>query len=238
MTLPTKEQMTTLSGLIVDHGKTIGHKWYTFKGVLQALKRSSGDIASHAVSSGAQSAVTHGAGIASGLVIAPGVAFAPLGAAISPWIAAAEVVRRSGDIWNLHDLHTHAVDGATGSTVHYSCMCGKCAGNIKYVINKKERNVGRIAIGVGTLGVSALFTTAWSIGKKVYSKAKGEMRPKERVSRELIESARSGCTVALATVFLLAGNWEWMRGGNAATMQRAIAMIIAEDGWSELKSSW
>ena len=57
-------------------------------------------------------------------------------------------------------------------------------------------------------------------------------------SRGLVESARAGCTIAIATIFLLSGRWEAMRGGNEETMRRAIAIITSEDGWSQLKSEW
>jgi hypothetical protein len=101
------------------------------------------------------------------------------------------------------------------------------------VLDKKERNVGRVAIGVGTVGVSAIFTSAHSIIKKFQSG-----RPKELVSKGLVDAARGGCTVAMAAVFLMCGNWVFLRGGNAGIMRRAIAIITAEDGWSVLKSEW
>ncbi|MBX6373203.1 MAG: hypothetical protein IRZ13_03090 [Acetobacteraceae bacterium] len=237
MSLPTPAQLEELSGLIVEHGKLIKGKWYTFKGMLQTLERARGDIASKAVGSVAKSAVNSMASAAgvttAGISTSAGfVAFVPVATVLAPWIAAADIVRQAGDIFELHQLKDHALQSGR-SGVRYYCICGKCFENIKYVVDKKERNVGRVAIGVATLGVSAVFTTINSIVKSFQSG-----RPKEMVSKGLVESARGGCTVAMAAIFLLSGNWEFLRGGNAGTMRRAIAIMTSEDGWQVLKSSW
>lgn len=231
MTLPTAQQMNALSKLIVDHDKVTRGEWYTFKGMMQSLEASTGDIAGAAVSAGAQRVVTVGAAAAG---ITTGVAFVSFGAVLAPWIAVADVARRSTDIFDLYDLKEHADGTRRGSAdVRYVCLCGKCAGNIQYVIDKKERNAARVAIGVGTLGVSAVFTSGWSVAKSFQSG-----RPKEMTSRALVESARGGCTVAMATIFLMSGNWQFLRGGNAGTMRRAIAIITSSDGWKVLKDNW
>lgn len=236
MTLPTPVQMSELSKLIVEHGKITKGKWYTFKGMMLTLSQL-------AITSAPKTALTSGAaalGVSTGtslavtLPVVGAVAFVPFGAVLAPWIAVADIARQSGDIFELHDLKDHAAGKHPNtSKVRYTCQCGKCFDNIKYVVDKKERNVARIAIGVGTVGVSAVFTTLYSIGKSFQSG-----RPKEMTSRGLVESARGGCTVAIAAIFLLAGNWQFMRGGNAGTMCRAISIITSEDGWKVLKSEW
>ena len=226
MTLPSPAQMDELSGLIVEHGKTIKNKWYSYKGMKASLDRSAGDILMKVASTGAQAVLTAAAGVATGM------AFISFGAVLTPWIAAADVVRRSGDIFELHDLKDHAA-GKDMAGLKYHCHCGKCAENIKYVVDKKERNVARIAVGVATVGVSAFFNSIYSIGKSFQSG-----RPKETVSKGLVDSSRKGCTTAIATVFLLSGDWQMLRGGNAGIMRRALAIITAEDGWKELKSAW
>jgi hypothetical protein len=238
MPLPTPEQMQELSKLIVDQAKITLGKWYTFKGMAQSLERSRGDIASSAVSAAATSGVAAASGSGAALASATGVGVGlasvtliPFGAVLAPWIAAADIVRVAGDIFELHDLKEDATKGA--SSKRYKCGCGKCAENIKYVVDKKERNVGRVAIGVATVGVSAIFTKAYSVYKSFQSG-----RPKELVSRGLVDSARGGCTVAIAAIFLMCGNWVFMRGGNAGIMRRAIAVITSEDGWNVLKSEW
>ncbi|HEY4251411.1 MAG TPA: hypothetical protein VGM87_09425 [Roseomonas sp.] len=52
----------------------------------------------------------------------------------------------------------------------------------------------------------------------------------------LLESARGGCTVAIAAIFVIAGNWSSVRGGNEGVMRRAISILTAEDGCKILKS--
>lgn len=237
MSLPTPKQLEDLGNLILEHGRLTNNKWYTYQGMLQSLERARGDLAATAVGMTAKAGV-NAAATAAGLSTAGAttaigfVAFVPLGAALAPWIAAADIARQAGSIFELHDLKEQAVQrGATAG--RYRCVCGNCFENITYVLDKKERNIGRIAIGVATVGVSALFTSAYSIGKSFQSG-----RPKEIHSKGLVASARGGCTVAIATIFLLAGNWEFLRGGNAGTMRRAIAIITSEDGWEALKSSF
>lgn len=229
MSLPTPAQLEELSRRIVEHGKLIKGKWYTFKGMLQSLEQASGDIASKVVGTAAKSGVN---AVAATAGLTAGAAFVPLGTALAPWIAAAEIVRQAGTIFELHNLKDYALQSERSKNRYY-CVCGKCFENIKYVVDKKERNVGRVAIGVATLGVSTVFTTANSIVKSFQSG-----RPKEMVSKGLVESARGGCTVAMAAIFLLAGNWQFLRGGHAGTMRRAIAIITSEDGWEVLKANW
>jgi hypothetical protein len=238
MTLPTPDQMQDLSARIVKHGELLKGKWYTVKGMTQSLERASGKIASTLVGSGVKAGIGLASGTGTALAGATGitvgvfaVTIIPFGAVLAPWIAFVDIVRVAGDIFELHDLREDAVKGAL--SVRYRCICTKCAANIKYVVDKKERNVGRVAIGVGTVGVSAIFTSAYSIIKKFQSG-----RPKELVSKGLVDAARGGCTVAMAAVFLMCGNWVFLRGGNAGIMRRAIAIITAEDGWSVLKSEW
>lgn len=237
MTLPTPAQLNELSKLIVDHEKITKGKWYTYKGMLQSLERMRGDLASTAASSGAQSALTHASGVTSGIAVGTGVAtvtFVPFGAVLAPWIAAADIARQAGDIFELHDLKDYAAArNNSGSDVRYFCKCGNCFNNIKYVVDKKERNVARKAVGVFTFGISAIVTSANSIYKSFQSG-----RPKEMTSKGLVDSARGGCTVAMATIFLLSGNWQFLRGGNAGIMRRAIAIMTSSDGWEVLKSEW
>jgi len=238
MGLPTPDQMQALSTLLVEQGKVTKGKWYTYKGMKQSLDRASGKIASTAVGTAVKTGVGLASGTGTALAGATGVGtgilavtFIPFGAVLAPWIAAADIARVAGDIFELHDLKDDAGKGA-GST-RYKCGCGKCAQNIKYVVDKKERNVGRVAIGVGTVGISAIFTSVYSIAKSFQGG-----RPKEMVSRGLVDASRAGCTAAIAAVFLMCGNWEFLRGGNDGIMRRAIAVITSEDGWNVLKAEW
>ncbi len=227
MTLPTNIQLTELSKQIVEEGKNLKGEWYTYNGMKQSLDRSGGDLIVSAASAGVKAGV-NALAVSGG--VATGVAFIPFAVVLTPWIAAASIVQQSGTIFELYDILEAYERGTVGS---YNCKCGKCVGNIKYVIEKKEINTAKIAIGVATVGVSAIFTTINSIRKSFQTG-----RPKEMTSRGLVESARAGCTIAIATIFLLSGRWEAMRGGNEETMRRAIAIITSEDGWSQLKSEW
>lgn len=228
MTLPTPKQLEELSKLIVKHGQETKGKWYRYDEMLRALEDSrSGKIVGKAADR-AKSAVTKGAGA---LGVSTGSNVVPFGAVLAPWIAVADIAHRSGTIFELHDLKEQALSNTTH--LQYYCKCGKCFENIKYVVDKKERNVGRIAVGAFTLGLSTVATTAHSIYKSFQSN-----RPKEMVSRGLVNSARGGCTVAMATIFLLSGDWKFLRGGNAGIMRRATAIITSQDGWEKLKDAW
>jgi hypothetical protein len=242
--------MDVLSGLIVEHGKKTFNQWYTYKGMMAILERNRGAIATQAVQTAAGAGISAGAGSAATAVTAAttvatvgGIAIGAVsfGAVLGPWIAVAEIARQSGTIFSLYDLKEAAVASGTPasssagskSKVKYVCVCGGCAKAIQYIIDKKERNVGRMAIAPFTGGISVIVNTARSISK-MFEKG----RPKELNCKALINSSRAGCTVAIATIFLLAGNWEFLRGGNAGTMRRAISMITSEDGWETLREAF
>lgn len=241
MGLPTPEQLSALSGQVLAHGKLCRGKWEKFTDVLTSLL-------AKAAPSAAQAGVTKGAsalGVSSGLHVgatvggvAIGTTLAPIGAALAPWIAAATVASQAGKIFSLHDIKEDVLKGGSPK-VTYVCNCGQCAKNIGYIIDKKERNVGLVAVGVFTLGASAVIKGVHSLGKKVKSALKSEMRPKEKTCRDLIESAREkGCTAAIATIFLLSGSWSFMGNRETKTMATAVAIMTSEDGWDRLKSQW
>lgn len=237
MSLPRPDELQELSGLIIQQGKLCYGKWEQFQAVLASLMQKLGPAAAQAGATQAVSAL----GVASGVTLAAvgpvGLTIAPIGAVLAPWIAAAVVASQASQIFSLHDLKDDAAKGG-GSAVSYGCRCGQCARNIQYVVDKKERNVGLVAIGVGTLGVSAIVKGLHSLGKKLYSAAKGEERPKERVSKAIVELARAGCTAAMAVIFLLSGSWWQMGDRNARTMATAVATMTSEDGWAHFKGCW
>lgn len=215
-------------------------KWGTFKNVCASIMSKLGPAA-------VQSGVTQGAsalGVSSGAhigfqigAVSVGTAFAPVGVALAPWIGAASIASQAGKIFSLHDLKADALKSGN-SPVNYTCNCGKCAQSIGYVLDKKERNVALVAIGVATVGVSAIFKAVHSIGKSAVSAIKGEQRPKELTCRALVDSARGGCTVAMATIFLLSGSWSFMGNRDASTMATAVAIMTSKDGWEKLKTLW
>jgi hypothetical protein len=243
MGLPSPEQLNELTGLVAREGQRCHGTWDKFKNVLESILAKLGPMAAQKGATMAASAAGVGSSglpvtIATVGGVAIGTTLAPIGAAIAPWIAAATVANQAGKIFSLHDLKTDATKGASAN-VDYVCHCRQCAKNIGYIIDKKERNVGLVAVGVGTLGVSAVLKAAHSVGKKLYSKyIEKEMRPKERTCRDLIRSAREGCTVAMATIFLLSDNWTFMGDRQAKAMATAVAIITSDDGWEKLHSLW
>jgi hypothetical protein len=230
MGLPTEEILKQLGALVVGEGKKSNGKWYTYKGVMDSLDRMKGDIAVTAAGSGAQSAVTGVAavgGVHSGLVAASAmgiamVTFMPIGAALAPWIAAATVAAQNNDINELIGLE---------ESYAYSCKCGGCRKRIKYVYEKKQINIAKKVAGVFTAGVATLVTTAYSVYKHYYG-----AHEKDEAAKGLVESARTGCTIAMAAIFLICGNWSSVRGGDVGTMKRACAVMTSEDGWLVLKN--
>lgn len=241
MGLPTPSELNELSGLVAEQGKLCHGKWAKFQGVMKALMTKLGPaavqsgvtqgVAALGVSSGAQVVGLQVAGVSAGL------AFAPIGAALAPWIGAAAIATQAGKIFGLHDLKRDAL-GKGSREVNYTCGCGKCANTIGYIIDKKERNVALVAVGVATVGVSAVLKAFHSIGKKVKSAVKGEQRPKELTCRTLIDSARDGCTTAMAAIFLLSGSWSMFGNRDAETMATAVAIMTSDDGWEKLRSLW
>ena len=241
MGLPSPQQLQDLSGLVLERNRICRGKWDKFKSVLGSIMMKLGPSAAQ---SGVTQAVNATTGLQSGAAIsvagAAGVTVAPIGAVLAPWIAVALIAKQAGTIFSLHDLKEAAAARGSGATsVRYTCNCGKCFENIKYIVDKKERNVGLVAVGVFTLGASAILKGVHSIGKKVSSAIKGEQRPKELVCRGLIASAReNGCTTAIATIFLLSGSWTMFGDRDVKTMAKATAIITSEDGWEQLKSDW
>lgn len=164
------------------------------------------------------------------------VTIAPLGAALSAWIGITTVAVQAGKVFDLYTLRDDARSTIRNRTTYY-CECGKCAGNIQYIIDKKERNVGVVALSVGTLGVVGIGKMFHSVGKKLKSKIMGETRPKERVSREIVASARGGCLAAMGTIFLLSGSWTHGYR-EKKTMEAAVLTLTATNGWEKLQSNW
>ncbi|TCT04225.1 hypothetical protein [Aquabacter spiritensis] len=197
------------------------------KGVEIGLSKGASGAASHIVHSG----LTYGPSVNMVGHVLP--AIGPLGAALTAWIGMATVAVQASKVFDLYALRDDARSARKGPT-RYSCTCALCAANIQYIIDKKERNVGLVAVAVGTVGVSGLFKAIHSAGKKIKSKLFRETRPKEKTCREMVASAKGGCLAAMATIFLLSG--KWTQGyRDSKTMTAAVETIMAEDGWDRFK---
>jgi hypothetical protein len=190
---------------------------------------------------GVQSAITGGISAGAGAsqvtlhvgtVAGIGLSYAvmPIGQAIAPWIGVAVIASRVEGIWGFHDLKTHA---KSKGAAYYSCSCGKCAEGLQYVIDKKENNQAIMAVGIFTAGLAILGDRLISVGKHFMSD-----RPKERHTRQFIESARGGCVNAMATILFMCGKWPKDKPPEKALLIEAIACVLADDGWKRLKSKW
>lgn len=232
MGLPSVDQLNELAQIELDENKVLQTTWKQLYGFLQTLVISGAPSA-------AQGAVTHGAaqvGVTSGLTIMGSITVAPIGAALAPWIGAAMVASKVGKVMGLYDIKNGAVGNGVGD---YPCSCGHCQKNIQYIIDKQENKAAYIAIGVATLGVFTIGKASHSFGKWAYSLAKGQQRPKERVSRELVNSARKNkCRAAMAIIFLLSGSWSLHGSAEQKTWCTAIAIIASGDGWEEFQKKW
>lgn len=237
MPLPTPDQLKQLQSIL-------GRAPHSVKGVKQhygrydkamntlAFLAKEGSI--YAAGSAAQSGVTKVSGAAT-LSVGLGVggmsaALFPVGAALGPWIGAARIAGKADGVFALHDLREFA-SGSKGS--YYPCSCGKCAEGLQYVIDKKETKIAIGAVSLFTLGVPLAFDKMNSIRKSFQSN-----RPKERYSRQFVESAQGGCLNAMATIMLLCGKWSQTKPADPAQYITAVSCLVADNGWELLKSKW
>jgi hypothetical protein len=197
----------------------------------------------------AHGAAVHVAGVA---VVGVGMlAVAPLSAVVGVWKNAYEVSEMAEGIFGLYDL-LELAKKPSGRHDEFQCICTHCAKNIKYIIDKGEWRVLHIAVSVATLGV-------WWGAKKAHSAIKS-MQPtskKCQVSKELVEAAKSGCSVATLTIFLRVADKmgfeakdkkndkkfdikreEKRKATNKKTLATVAAIICSEDGWQEFKELW
>lgn len=227
MGLPSHEQLRELAVLIEKERPKEGLLSKTGRKGVKVLEKAALSAVGSAVNKGLTSA-----GVQSGLHI--GVSLGGMSSAVSAWTSAALVAVQASKVFSLYDILDDA-QGARSRKMAYECRCGECAKNIKYIIEKKERNVAIVGLGVATLGAVSIGKTIHSIGKKLFFSS--EPRPKQLVSEGIVRSAKGGCTTAMATVFLLAGSW---RQGyrDKDTMVTAVKTLTEAEGWERFKSSW
>lgn len=167
------------------------------------------------------------AGVKSGLAIGFGAAsitVAPIAAALAPWIAAVTLGLKVSKVNGLIDLRDD-VDPKKGSTLGYSCKCGKCHKNLSYMVEKEHERAFRIAVYTTVVGLVVLPFKALHSTVKSFMKG----RPKEIASEELVAAGRIGCTVAMATVCLLVGE------NTKENLCKVVSIIGAKDGARVLK---
>jgi hypothetical protein len=173
---------------------------------------------------GLQTGVTMASGVAT-LTVGVGMAsitLFPLGAALGPWLAAAAIASKAEGIFALHDLRTSAK--AKGAD-KFTCTCGSCDANLTYVINRKENNVGVLAVGIFTGGLAIIVDRVNSVRKSFQKN-----RPKDGICKSFIDGARKGCICAIAAIVLIREEKD--------PFVDAVAVIFASDGALRLKSKW
>lgn len=229
--LPAPEMLAQLIGKLDPHQEKLRTKGEKYKIVLESLAKTA---LQSGVTSGLQAGLTAGvaaAGIKTGLAIGVAgvsIVIAPIGAALAPWFTAITIGRRVGRVNGFIDLRDEAKQHGAGSDPMktYMCKCGKCSDNIGYIVEKEHSRVARKAVYCTIVGLIAFpFKAAHSVGKSFQSG-----RPKEMASRGLIESALGGCTVAMATICYLVGDCS-----NRENVTKAVAIVLASDGWEEVK---
>jgi hypothetical protein len=230
MPLPPPDSIETLFGFLrpYSNSTTFG----PFNKVKSELQKVAKMLGTLGVQSAMQTGITSGvaaAGVASGVSLGV-VAFAPLGAALGPWLSAAAIYTKADGIFALHDLKEFASGRRQGI---YKCSCGKCAGGLQYVIDRKENNVAVLALAPFTAGLSAIVDRINSVRKSFQKN-----RPKEQHSRQFVVSARGSCVCAMASIMLLCGKWPADKPPDQALLIEAITILLATDGWEHLKAKW
>lgn len=229
--LPAPEMMAQLMDQLKPHQEKLRTRTEKFKVVLATLAKTA---LQSAATSGAQMGLTAGvaaAGVKTGLAIGVAgvsVVIAPIGAALAPWFTAITVGRRVARVNGFIDLRDDAARYGAGTDPkkNYMCKCGNCAKNIGYIVDKEHARVFRLGVYASVVGLVALpFKALHSVGKSFQSG-----RPKEMASRGLVESAIGGCTVAMATICYLVGD-----SSDRENVARSVAIVLASDGWEEVK---
>lgn len=230
MALPPPEKLQELNQICNKEVWSKRGKYGTADAVKDWLKK----YLTMAGTAAAQSALQHGVTAASGVAtVTVGVGIAsvalfPLGAALGPWLAALAVGAKADGIFRLYDLKEQATKNGG-----YTCSCGKCVAGLQYVIDKKETFVAVVA-------VSPFLAALPIIANRVHSVIKSfePNRPKERISRQFVDSAKGSCICAIASIMMLCGDWKQDEAPNKELMIEAISIMVADDGWRKLKSKW
>lgn len=226
MSIPEVSKVKELQK-ILEHNHHAKHG-LSFKDVVNFLALTAKGMAPTGFSMG----MKYGLHVSAGVLVGHGhVGFAlnPISAALGVWLVAYSTYSQNQGIMDLHDL----LDIAKGSTKHgYKCTCKHCKENLEYIIEKRELNVAKNAIGVFTFGFTSILEGLNEIRVRV---VEGKNRKSVQASKGIIDSARGStdepkkdpCLCAIATVLLLAKD-----------PIRATAMILADDGYEEFRATW
>jgi hypothetical protein len=231
MALPPPEKLKELKEIFAKKYKS-GGQYGDFDAAKDWLKKYATMAATAAVQTALQHGVTAAAGGAA-LTVGTGaaaMAVFPLGAALGPWLGALAIASKANGIFALHDLKASA---SNKGDLYYTCTCGRCAEGLAYVIDKKETKVAILAVSVFTVGLPLIVDRLNSVRKSFQSN-----RPKERYSRQFVESARGGCINAMAAIMMLCGEWKQQEQPDKELAIEALAIMVADNGWRKLKAKW
>jgi len=199
------------------------------------------------VSTAVQSGVSHAASIAGHVptalhVGAVGgtsvVSVGGVGAAVGPALTAGAIALTADKYTALCDLKACAEGNYRNVDVpyRYSCSCRDCAKNLDYIIAKEQTWMGCKALGAATFGFVAMGKVVFELAKAPIIRAQGQERQSHQVSKGIVRSARSGCEVAIATVFLFSDKWTPI-DRSEHSIARTVEVILAEN-WGKVQNAW
>jgi hypothetical protein len=184
-----------------------------------------------------------------------------ISAVINPWIAWADVAAKESTIFALHDIVQGLDPTQLGDKLECTCetpyeiigwvpggyemysgskqaalLSNACYQNALYFAAKKENSIlGRVP-GVGAA------KTAYSAFKRVAQFLSGEAGDKEKHCRSLHKGAReTKCKLAMTMIHMISKEKKWYGlpvsdPTTKAEILRSVAIIVASDGWEQIKS--
>ena len=159
--IPAPEVLSDLVKHLEPHQNTLRTKSEKYMVVLATLAKT-------ALASGRKTAIQTGlttavaaAGLKTGVAIGvagASVTFAPIGAALAPWVVLAEAGRVSTRVNGFIDLRDDANRSwpNSNSEMQYVCKCGKCGKNIGYIVDKEHARFARKAVYATLIGLVVL----------------------------------------------------------------------------------
>jgi hypothetical protein len=213
-------------------------------------------LAVTAVTSGVPEAVK----LAAPIVGAGGVNV--ISAVIFPWIVWADAAAKESTLFALHDIVKGLDPGQLeGVTLKCTCECPDgiigwvpggfenysdkqqaalrscaCYQNALYFAAKKENAI------LGHVPMVGTAKTAWSALKRMAQFVSGEAGDKEKHCRSLHQGARqTKCKLAMTMIHMISKEKKWYGlpvsdPTTKAEILRSVAIIVAADGWEQIKS--
>ncbi len=136
-------------------------------------------------------------------------------------------------------------------------LTNACYQNVLYFIAKKEDAARDVAVGAASLGSYAALRVGYSVFKRLAQAVSGQAGDKENHCRSLHTGARdSKCHLAMTMLHMICKEKKWYGQAystlknirevdwelppsdptDKAEILRTVAIIVASDGWSQIKS--